>query len=68
MTERFSTTPGGQPQRTSSTDKSVDTRRSGFGDIKGGEAEKPGQSGHDEKQSPDKSSDDNTRHGQQASE
>lgn len=55
MADKFSTTPGGQPQRTSPTDKSTDTRRTGFGDIKGGDAEKPGQSEHDEKLSPDKS-------------
>jgi hypothetical protein len=41
-------------EKTSKKDEGFDTQRSGFADIKGGDAEKPGQSPHDEKQAPDK--------------
>jgi hypothetical protein len=50
--------PSSSSERTRPTEKSVDTRDTGYADIKGGEADKPGQSPHDEKRSPSKAGED----------
>ena len=54
MTDKPSKPAASPTEKPPKKDDGFDTRRSGFADIKGGDAEKPGQSRHDEKQAPNK--------------
>jgi len=54
MTDKATKLAVSPTEETPKKDEGLDTRRSGFADIKGGDAEKPGQSPHDEKQAPNK--------------